>query len=196
VWKILNKLLVIPGVHYVVSRYAPNSIKRLAFEEKMKQGVWDYTTADKTAELLESIGKYAHNGNILCLGCGSGSLVEALSRDSFKTFIGVDLSRDAIEKAKRLENDKIIFHLGDIYSFECNEKFNIIVFEESIYYIPPFKRLKMLKRYQKYLTDDGVFIVTANYKRFAQIFSMIKKNFTVLEERCFKNSSRYFSIFR
>ena len=196
-WKIFGKILIIPGIHYVITRYAPNTMKRLAFEQKMKQGIWDYTVSDKSDELLNAVQKHTRNGNILCLGCGGGSLAAALPVDSFERFIGVDISREAIKKAKKYENEKIKFELDDIRSFHSDLHFDVIVFEESLYYVPSFQRLKMLKRYKEYLTDEGVFIVTTDqYNRFKKMITMIRKQFKMIEEKFFRNSSRHMCIFR
>ena len=195
--KFLDKLLVSKGFHYIITRYTPNRIKRLAFEQKMKQGIWDNTVSDKSDELLTAIRYHARKGNILCLGCGGGSLVAALSSDSYDNFIGVDISREAIKKAKLYESEYIKFELGDIRSFKTDLKFNVIVLEESLFYVPSFQRVKMLKRYKKCLTNEGVFVVTTdNYYRFGRMIKKIRQQFNIIEDRFFSNSSRHMCIFR
>jgi SAM-dependent methyltransferase len=194
--KKLKSLLSAKGVLYFLTRYAGSAMRRCSFDQYYKSGRWDYLDSDHSEEMVKIVEKYANKGRILDMGCGPGILVGLLNPGSFEYYRGVDASSQAIAMARKRASEKVNFELGDIQSYKCEDDFDLIVFEESLYYAP-FFRYQLLKRYARRLRPEGVFIVTvADPNRFRRMIRMIRKKFPIVEDRYFKNSSRLLLVFR
>lgn len=191
-----RSLLGFPGIHYVATRFGGSRLRTASFDQKYASGDWNFE-ADNSSELAAVVEKYAAKGRILMLGCGTGSIATAMAPGSFESFVGVDLSHEAIARAKLRESDQIRFEVCDIVSYRCSEEYNVILFSEALYYINPLYRDSLLKRCSQDLTRDGKIIVTiAQPLRYAGILRMIRRNFKVVEDRCFHSSSRHLLVFR
>lgn len=70
--------------------------------------------------------------SILDLGCGSGILRERIAGAAFARYVGVDPAAAAIETAKRLEDDRTSFRVGDPDDLDL-EPFDIVVANEVFY---------------------------------------------------------------
>jgi len=191
----LKSILSAKGVLYFLTRYAGSTIRRCSFDQYYKSGRWDYLDSDHSGEMVKIVERYANKGRILDVGCGPGILAGLLNLGSFEYYRGVDASSEAIAKARKRVSEKIHFDMGDIQSYECEDDFDLIVFEESLYYVP-FFRYRLLKRYAARLRPGGVFIVTvADPRRFARMIGMIRRKFRVIEDRYFLNSRRFLLVF-
>ena len=179
-----------------MTRFGGSTMRRCSFDEYYISGRWDYIDSDHSDEMVKVVEKYANKGLILDMGCGTGILASLLGANSFTYYRGIDASTEAITLAHKRKSKNICFEVGDIQSYECKDDLDLIVFEESLYYVP-FFRYRLLKRYAKRLRPEGVFIVTvADPKRFGRMIRMIRNKFQIIEDRYFKNSGRLLLIFR
>ena len=171
-------------------------MRRCSFDQYYASGRWDYLDSDHSAEMVKVVEKYANKGRILDMGCGPGILASLLDADSFAYYRGVDASTEAIAKAEKRRSEKIQFEVGDIQTYSCSDSFDLIVFEESLYYVP-FSRYQLLRECAQKLCPGGVFIVTvADPRRFSRMIKKIRKGFDVLEDVCFQDSRRRRLVFR
>jgi len=192
----LYKIFGMQGVHYLATRFGGSRIRGLAFDQKYSDGSWLKLDEKSDPEIVELVEKYAKKGRILDVGCGPGVLSTSLNRESFTHYLGVDISEEALALAKKREDERITFRHGDIEVFESEEKFDLIIFEETLYYLP-FSHKKILERYTRMLKSDGLFLVTfIEPKRHTKIIEMIQSDFSVREETNSLISSRLFLIFR
>jgi SAM-dependent methyltransferase len=179
--------------------YGPSDIKKRIWDEEFSGTKWNFidnTSGDCVYPFLE---KYAHNGDILDLGCGPGNTANELAPDVYRTYIGVDISEAALAKAvKRTQengrSDKNTFINSDFLSFEPNQQFDVILFRESMYHIPYGQVLQILKKYSSKLKSTGVFIVRlyaadnqsgAIKTRVTSKLDLIKREFDIVESRQF-----------
>ena|ERR1043166_5677762 len=168
--------------------WGSNVVKRELWNEEFATGRWDHI--DKTADdcVYSFIEKYARAGNILDLGCGSGNTGSELKASSYRNYTGVDISDVATAKARKRSEEcgratKNRYLESNIFSYIPMRKYEVILFRESIYYVPPMRIRKMLKRYSQYLASDGVFIVRMyDRRKYLSIIETIEKNFHVLEK--------------
>ncbi|MCX5636185.1 MAG: class I SAM-dependent methyltransferase [Planctomycetota bacterium] len=189
-------MLSTSGILYLFTRFGGSKLRQQAFDQKYTDGSWDYFDKDHSLEMRKVVEKYARKGRILDMGCGTGILASMLNPDSFEYYLGVDASREAIALAQKRQSNKINFEISDIQSCKCKERFDLIVFEESLYYVPFFRR-RLLQRFAESLRPEGLFIVTvADPNRFGRMIRMIRKKFQIIEDRYFKNSSRLLLVFR
>src|SRR5690625_5117566 len=94
------------------------------------KGLWNILKSPLEEERFEAVEyfiyKYNNHGSILELGCGEGLLQNRLNKDSYSKFLGIDISKIAIERAKRLETFKTTYQCNNMEYFEPNEVFDII----------------------------------------------------------------------
>ena len=178
--KKLTKLFSIRAIlYYLCTRFGSRRVRGWAFDQKHPKE-YSHSPESSTVTLVE---KYARKGRILDLGCGTGSLASDLNPDSYESYLGVDVSPAAIGIAQKRKTSKINFEVGDLQHYKCEEKYDLIVFEESLYYVPFFRR-RLLRRYAQYLNPGGLFIVTiAHPAQFRGMIRMIRRNFQIIEDR-------------
>jgi 2-polyprenyl-3-methyl-5-hydroxy-6-metoxy-1,4-benzoquinol methylase len=184
--------------------YGPSRIKKLLWDKEFSGGQWDFiddTRGDRVYEILE---KHARNGSILDLGCGPGNTANELAASAYQTYVGVDISEAALDKARKrtLENgreDKNTFAQGDFLGYAPTKKFDVILFRESVYHIPFGQVRPILDKYSKYLNEGGVFIVrlyatdiqTGEIKsRVTSKLDLIKGAFDIVESREYDTPGR------
>jgi SAM-dependent methyltransferase len=148
----------------VLQAYGPQNIKRRLWNTEFAGGRWDCLESTPGDCVYEYVERYANNGRILDLGCGSGSTGNELALNAYREYVGVDISDVAIAKAiLRTDQNgragKNSYMQSDIFSYVPSGRFDVILFRDSIYYIPRPKIVGMLRRYARYLTGKGVFIV-------------------------------------
>lgn len=136
--------------------------KRFSWNYKYFIGKWDYIENENPRynKIVEHINSCnINNPKILDLGCGFGSLSKYLKTDDFSNLLGVDLSDTAIAKAKKKGYSNTNFIVSDIQKFETNEKFDIIILNEVIYYLDDYiGTLSKLSNFFK--NENGYFIIS------------------------------------
>ena len=148
----------------LVHRYGTLTMKKRLWDTEFATGRWD--CLDSMAEdcLYPYIEKYVNRGSILDLGCGPGATGNELRAEKYSFYTGVDISEVAVEKARRRTEQnrrdaKNRYFQSDIFTYEPPDKYDVIVFGDSIYYVPEQKIGFMLQRYSSFLNPGGVFIV-------------------------------------
>ena len=144
----------------VVKTWGNSSAKQRIWDSEYSTGRWTYDREGQNNEGSEPIygvlESYCANGSILDLGCGSGMTVLEM-KNNFSEYVGVDVSAVAIEKARAAlatEGDraaKISFMVSDISTFDPGRNFSVILFRESINYVPLRQIRPVLKNYFTYL---------------------------------------------
>lgn len=185
--------------------YGPQAIKRRVWDREYRQNMWqfrDHTAGDCVYRHLEG---HTRQGSILDLGCGSGNTATELSDSAYESYLGVDISEAALEKASNRTKEsgrdqKNRFARADFLEWQPRgEQFDVILFRESMYHVPLNKVKTTLERYSRYLKDGGVFIVrvfaankeTAETKhRPNAMMQIIENEFDVVEKRRYETSGR------
>lgn len=174
----------------VVQVYAPPLVKRLLWNRDFSRGRYGSFDSDVPAQdcMYVFLKKYANGGSILDCGCGAGNTQNKLDAGAYTNYLGIDVSDFAISKAEmrarangRLETNSYV--RADFFSYVPIQKFDVILFRDSIYYVARARIQGMLNRYANYLTDRGVFITrmyggTDTYK---PILDDIRRNFEIAE---------------
>jgi SAM-dependent methyltransferase len=144
--------------------YGPTPVKKAFWDREFASGKWNFidnTVGDCVYEPLE---RYAAKGDILDLGCGPGNTANELDVSAYRTYTGVDISEEALIKARNRTKEcgraeKNSFEQGDFLGYAPRQKFDVILFRESMYHVPPGKVKTVLDRFAPYLKDGGVFVV-------------------------------------
>jgi len=94
---------------------------------------------------------------VLDVGCASGTLGRALRDAGVARYVGLDISPVAIESADRSLGE---FHVGDLASFpvETLPPFDVVVFNEVLYYLDVDEAVRQLERYARRVAVDGALV--------------------------------------
>ena len=187
----------------LVQTYGSKKMKSSLWNSEFAGGRWDcldQTAGDCVYPYLE---KFARQGSILDLGCGSGSMANEISAAAYADYTGVDISQVAIDKAKTRtqQNGRANmnrYFQSDIFSYVPSQRFDVIAFRDSIYYVPWAKIRAMLDRYAAHLTRDGVFIVKMcdGNTRYKAIMDTIENHFKVVEKYVAEPSATAVLVFQ
>jgi len=188
--------------------YGPEVIKRRFWEKEYRENKWHFAEQSIGDCVYGPLEKYARNGKILDLGCGSGNTANEMADAAYSSYLGVDISEEALAKAaKRSEacgrSSKNRFMRSDFFAFDTTEKFDVILFRESMYHVPVEKVKPLLDKFSQYLANDGVFIVRLYIMRDGKLkfrpkkmIDIIANNFPVVEKNQYGNAGAVVIVFR
>ncbi len=172
----------------LLQRYGTQAMKRRLWDKEYASGRWSCLegSGDRTVPAL--VEKYANLGNILDLGCGPGTTSLQFNPAAYTHYTGVDISDVAVEKARSRARGKNLaernqYLQSDILAFEPSQRYDVILYGDSIYYIPQGQIAPMLTRYSQFLKSNGVFVARLfdiSGKRH-DILDRIQSNFEVAE---------------
>ena len=191
------------GYRMLVQLYGSAAAKRHLWNTEFGGGRWkclEDTAGDCIYPFVET---HAHHGSILDLGCGSGSTAVDLADASYTSYVGVDISDVALEhaRARSARNGrtaKNTFCQSDISTFTPNGQFDVILFRDSLCYIPRPRIVPVLHRYAQYLRPGAVFVLRlANGdEKYRAILTLVEKHFTIVERTSFFNPDAVVMVFR
>jgi SAM-dependent methyltransferase len=133
------------------------------FDEGFRSGHWDLLNLKEElpryAVLAALIAEAFEHPAVLDVGCGNGRLVGFLEKEGMDRYVGLDLSSEGIELARRRAPETAQFVVGNFEDWRPLEKFDAIVFNESIGYARD--PAATLGAYAQSLTDGrGLFFVS------------------------------------
>ena len=113
-------------------------------------------------ELFELIGDVT-NLSILDLGCGTGGHDRKLVELGAKRVLGIDLSNNMIDEAKKsANNEKIEYRVMSMNDIDTiNEKFDLVVSSLAIHYIEDYDSL--CEKVYDLLKDGGEFVFSCGH---------------------------------
>ena len=134
---------------------------------------------------------------ILDLGCGYGSLYEYLDENEISEYLGIDLSDAAIYKAKKSKKNKSKYLVADIQKFVTDDKFDIIIFNEVLYYLD--NPIESVLKFDTNFNEKGYFIFSF-YGGREDLKNEIEKKYELIKNRIIlkedNNSSWAINLFR
>jgi len=167
-------------------------------------GEWDFLKS------LDEISRYnvmagyvprlVTNPSILDVGCGEGVFSEHCRSFPTSRYVGIDISDEVISRLTERSKGNAQYLAVDAEEYQPEGRFNIIVFNESLYY---FRRpTESFTRYSKLVEDEGYLLVStySKSKRAMAILRSLKGNYAVWDEtnvtNCTSGKSWYCSVFR
>ncbi|MGZ3429776.1 MAG: class I SAM-dependent methyltransferase, partial [Polyangia bacterium] len=124
--------------------------------------------------------------SIVDIGCGHGRLHQLLRRSPFASYVGLDLSSTAIEQAAASACAKSRFEVADFTTWNPGRAYDVIIFNESIYYAPD--PIAQLVRYGAQLTDGGVMVLSMVQSSMnAGIARRIRRRFRTMHSSLIRN---------
>ena len=149
----------------------PGSTPKL--DDEYRRGRWDYLAGRDEEPRYQALASYClrKGGAVLDLGCGEGLLLGWIRSDTLRSYVGIDLSPVAIERAwqrfpasEEIDSDQSSetraheLEAADIAEYIPRQTFDSIVFNEVLYYFN--KPDQLLSRYAAYLKPDGLFLIS------------------------------------
>jgi len=134
-------------------------VSKEKWEKEFSNGRWNCLDANPTERARSSIiGMYCQlyfpKGTILDVGCGLGTLIDFLNPKQKQSYLGIDISARATALAKR---KKINVKNIDFIKFESVHKYDLIIFNEVLYYMDD---KLALERAVKLLNKGGKIILS------------------------------------
>ena len=137
-----------------------------AWECQYRVGHWDIFESSDELPRYALIAAYVRNHPVppavLDVGCGYGRLLAELEGFPLREYVGIDLSAEAINKARARERDrerdKVAFEVADFTEWRPPSRFDIVVFNETLYYAS--RPVQVLSRYFDALEEHGLVIVS------------------------------------
>ncbi len=132
--------------------------------------------------LIGYMDAFKRGGEYLDVGCGDGVLFERFKPLGYQRYVGIDISHVAIEKLRLHNDDRTNFTQADGDVHEAAGRFDVIIFNESLYYLRD--PVRSLERYAQSLKPGGCIIVstyTAS-RRSRAVLREAKRGFEVLDE--------------
>jgi SAM-dependent methyltransferase len=187
----------------LVQRYGPEKAKRQLWNGEFSTGRWNCLDQSGDESVHLQMEKYANGGGVLDLGCGPGTTSLELNPAAYSFYTGVDISDVAVQKARARAQelgraDRHEYCQSDILTYVPTRQYDVILYGDSIYYVPPRRIASMLARYSTYLTKDGVFIARmfdVSGKR-QHILDTIESHFDVVEKHLHEQTQVCVIVFR
>lgn len=175
---------------------------RQLLNDQYRKGKWDYLWSLSEFARFSVVAGYCRllrpGGCVLEVGCGEGVLQDRMDQSSYRKYVGIDLSDDAIQRAQaRVQSTAangllpVTFVVADALAYVPSETFDVIVFNESLdYFADP---VAAVSRYERFLTGNGIFIVS-NFRgpdtmRWKQIWRRLAHVYTTDDATSVTNNS-------
>ena len=110
------------------------------------------------SKLREEAAVLAPEGRVLDIGCGDGALTSRLSKNS-REFIGLDISMEAIKRAKKYERENLRFSVHNIERDPLMGENSLIICEDVLYYVPFVSMKKVARILSEALLIGGILLV-------------------------------------
>jgi len=149
-------------------------------------GQYDFVTTAEHVSRYGSVAAYCcffiAGGRVLDIGCGRGLLLKYLPREVTRSYVGIDVSEAAIELA-RAQFPGGHFEVADAMIYEPPHDFEVIVFNDSLYYFP-FPE-QQVERYARALTSDGVIVASMwRHAHAIRAWNRLRADFVTLDDVC------------
>jgi len=161
------------------------------------RGDWDYLQGPSEFARFSIVAGYCRHhkphGSILEIGCGEGFLPARIGSESYSRYLGVDVSEEAIARARPRQNERTAFIAEDATRLQPGERFDVVIFNECLEYFED--PLGLLRRYETCLHDTGIYIVSIfdgiDTARSWKIWRMLRRDYQAETETHVRNEARY-----
>lgn len=158
-------------------------VSKKRWEREFALGSWDYLDSSPIERARHAIigmqcQLFKPSGAILDVGCGEGTLVDFLNDAQKNKYDGIDISSAAIAKAQKKRKGNFV--VADALEFLPKKKYDVIIFNEVLYYLD---EIAVLKKYSGQLKNNGILII-----------SLYRTKNHHYDERAWKHAKKYFTI--
>lgn len=186
----------------MLQSWGTEGTRRRMWNREFGGGRWDHLSETPGDCVYPYVEKYASGGDVLDLGCGSGNTGNELDGSAYRTYLGVDISDIAIDKAVARTNEsgrsnKNRYVQADLATYRPEGIYRVILFRESLNYTSRPRIVGMLRRYSSYLAEEGVFVVRLyDRNRYSSIQRLLHDNFEIIDEFRAEDSKAVVLVFK
>lgn len=145
---------------------APLGVGRPQDKDKLDaqyvSGHWDRLDAASELPHYAVIAGYVRelckSPRILDVGCGHGRLLQLMNGVEYAHYLGMDISVDAIRRARELGAPRAEFVVGNFDEQLPDGPFDVVIYNESLYYAK--RPSEALDRTLRCLAPDGLIVVS------------------------------------
>lgn len=169
--------------------------KKIRWNYKYKKGTWDYMGKEKLRyEAIVTLIRKTNlsSPSILDLGCGYGALNDYLKENEYGFFTGVDFSSNAIQRAIDNNYPNSQFLVADIHDFKPNETFDIIIFNEVLYYLE--NQMDIVNTFSNYFNSKGFFVFSFYGGREDLVVELEKKFHLISKETVIQSDDVHWNV--
>jgi len=164
--------------------YRPRRVSAQTWDREYRDGKWRYLREMENIGGLASILGYCEHLNpqtILDVGCGEGLLAKKLKLLPYGSYLGLDISREAIAQAQNLADHRTRFVVAEADAFQWDGTFDVIVFSQILYYLPD--PAATIVRYRGMLAPEGRIIFSVyDSPRTREAWRVVKRACKVEDE--------------
>jgi 2-polyprenyl-3-methyl-5-hydroxy-6-metoxy-1,4-benzoquinol methylase len=120
--------------------------------------LFDREALQFTQEILPLLQGVPQEAHIFDLGCGSGSLLSALSNEGFTNISGMDLSEEQVDLAHSLGVNAVKQGNGLEYLETCEKQFDVILGMDIIEHFTKDELVELLQKIKHALKPNGLAI--------------------------------------
>jgi 2-polyprenyl-3-methyl-5-hydroxy-6-metoxy-1,4-benzoquinol methylase len=155
------------------------------WDQEYLEGHWEVLKEPSEYErfnvIIGIIEKYRSSPSILEIGCGEGILQSRLQKSAYSEYLGIDVSEVAIKYAEHLCDAKTNYIIADMECFEADKKYDLVIFNESVYYA--VNPINLMSKYGKFLKSGGIMIVSIYNLSFNKVTrKLINKTYKPIQE--------------
>ncbi|MEI9989902.1 MAG: methyltransferase domain-containing protein [Rhizomicrobium sp.] len=146
---------------FQVIGFRPSRVSAKAWDNEYKSGHWDFLgRLDSLGGLASVLGycQFLAPDSILDVGCGAGLLARKLKVLPYKSYLGVDLSAEAIAQAAPVADARTAFAVAEAGEFHSDRRFDVVIFSQVLNYV--LDPDAVLLRYARYLMPNGRIVVS------------------------------------
>ncbi len=152
---------VVSGPVFRLIGYRPQHVSAATWDREYKDGQWKYLeTIGSIAGLVSILGycQFLAPASVLDVGCGAGALAAKLKVLPFASYLGIDISPEAVAQAQVLADARTAFAVADANSFATDRRFDAIVFNQCMNYLPD--PAATVAHYTRLLSAKGRIVVS------------------------------------
>ena len=119
--------------------YREERVSAATWDREYREGDWKFLgQISSLAGQLSVFGylQYLAPATILDVGCGAGLLAAKLKSLPYTSFLGLDISAEAIAQAASVADERTSFAVADANAFHTDRTFDTIVFNQCLNYFP------------------------------------------------------------
>lgn len=114
----------------------------------------------KQKSLIKRVFGNAQNRRVLDIGCGTGEYSNLFKKNYY---IGIDISREYIDHAKKTKNGKFVVMDATEIKFD-NESFDFVLIAAILHHLDDNDTNKVLKEAKRVLKKDGKILILEDAK--------------------------------
>lgn len=145
-----------------VAPYRPMSGGKAHLDEQYAGGTWEYLRGIGELSRFSVVVGYCHflkpGGSIAEVGAGDGILHDRLDHTKVGSYLGIDISEEAIARMAPRQDERNSFVAADAATFEPPGTYDLIVFNEVLEYFDD--PLAVVRHWSRWLAEDGAIIVS------------------------------------